>query len=264
MTSQEDSNNRSPEGAQGRWERIDLGDLASPFASDPNDRLIKFQICDWFPSKDPIALLVLQFLVAWEDLATIDRFKEVLGQAESQVAEDEIGTTRWRRGHFFLLRVRLGIMRNIFEDLIEKWSPKHLPQERLISALGSDVKASYDSLLTCRSIYPKLFTILERFRHKTIFHYDTNAMSKALNLMKGREGEIILSPKSQSIEFIAATQVLDMVPAGQISSQEVEEIHAAVDQVQSQFRTFVYQLLLAYTQQRSLLDRIRSSTTPAS
>lgn len=261
MTSQEDSNNRSPEGAQGGWERMDVGDLVSPFASGPNDQLIKFQICDWFPSKDPVALLVLQFLVAWEDLATIDRFKEVLEQAEPQVEGDEIGTTRWKRGHFFLLRIRLGILRNIFEDLIDKWSQKYPPQAGLISALGSDVKTTYDLFLTSRSAHPRLVAILERFRHNTIFHYDTNAMSKALDLMIGREGEIILNKKSQSIEFIVGTQVLDMVPAGKVSPQEVEEIRAAVDQVQSRFRTFVYQLLSAYAQQRSLLDKVKLSTT---
>lgn len=264
MTQQEDDNTRSSEGTQNRWEKIDLRGLMSPFASDQNDRLLTIPISDWFPSKDPVALLVLQFLVAWEDLATIDRFKEVLEQAEPQVHGDEIGTTRWKRGHFFLLRIRLGILRNIFEDLIGKWSQKYPPQEGLISALGSDVKAAYDLFLTSRSVHPKLVTILEKFRHNTIFHYDTNAMSKALDLMIGREGEIILNQKTQSIEFIVATQVLDMVPAGKVSLQEVEEIRAAADQVQSRFRTFVYQLLSAYMQQRRLLDKVElGTTTPA-
>lgn len=65
MTQPEDGNTRGPEGTQSRWEKIGLGDLKSPFASDPNDRLLTVPISDWFPSEDPVALLVLQFLVAW-------------------------------------------------------------------------------------------------------------------------------------------------------------------------------------------------------
>ena len=245
------------ENAQGRWERLNLSDFASPFCSDQHDQLLKFPIRDCFPPNDPTALLVLQFLTAWEDLATIDRFKEVLQQAEPQVAGDEIGTTRWRRGHFFLLRIRLGIIRNIFQDLIKKWSQKHQPQEVLISSLGSEVEASYKSLIACRNIHPKLFTILEKFRHKTMFHYDSGAIAIALGLMGERKGEIIFNPASESIEFIAATQVLDMIPAGPISREEVEEIHTAIDMVQSRFRTFVYQLLHAYMKQRGLLEKLR-------
>lgn len=95
-----------------------------------------------------------------------------------------------------------------------------------------------------------------------MFHYDPKAMSKALSQMEGQEGEIILNQSSQSIEFVAATQVLDMVPAGKISTEEVQEIHAAVDVVQSRFRTFVYQLLSTYMQQRGLLEKMRLSTGP--
>lgn len=93
MIQEEEHNDGSRDDKKGRWERIDFGDLASPFCAQQNDMLLKFPIGDWFPPNDPEALLVLQFLTAWEDLATIDRFKEVLWQAQSQVAEDEIGTT---------------------------------------------------------------------------------------------------------------------------------------------------------------------------
>lgn len=95
-------------------------EVEGEFSSYPNDELWKFKIKDLFPHTDNLSRYVLMVLVANEDLSNIERLKDLLESENSSLGKDDISQTKRNRSQFFLYRLRLGFLYNVWNEIFEK------------------------------------------------------------------------------------------------------------------------------------------------
>ncbi len=225
----------------------------SPFTSHPDDQLWKFKIKDLFPHDDELARHVLIVLTANEDLSNIERFKTLLEPEKPRPGTDEIAQAKWNRGHFFLAKLRMGFLHNVWKDILGE-EKKNPPLAELTSKLGAEVRESYETLRDTVSSCRKTKNILNKFRNRTSFHYDQRQFELALKIGAEDTGEIIQG--DADVHFIVAYQVLDLIPAGRPSLEDVLKIKEEIELIQDKFHAFVSVLFPAYINSRSLLKKV--------
>ncbi|MGH7229980.1 MAG: hypothetical protein ACREJU_01305 [Nitrospiraceae bacterium] len=96
--------------------------------------------------------------------------------------------------------------------------------------------------------------ILSNFRNRTSFHYDQRQFEVALEIGAEDVGEIIEG--DSDVHFIVAYQVLDLIPAGRPSPEEVLKIKDEIELIQEKFHGFVSVLFPAYIESRSLMKKV--------
>lgn len=225
----------------------------SPFTSHPDDQLWKFKIKDLFPHDDELARYVLIVLTANEDLSNIERFKTLLENEKPRPGIDEIAQAKWNRGHFFLAKLRMGFLHNIWKEILGK-EEKTPPLAILISKLGNEVRESYEALRNTVSSCRRTKNILKDFRNRTSFHYDQRQFEVALKIGADDTGEIIEG--DSDVHFIVAYQVLDLIPAGRPSREDVLKVKDEIELIQNKFHDFVSVLFPAYIDSRSLMKKV--------
>lgn len=224
-----------------------------PFTSHPDDRLWKFKIMDLFPYDDELARHVLMVLTASEDLSNIERFKTLLETEKPRPGIDEIAQAKWNRGHFFLAKLRLGFLHNVWNDILGAHQ-KTPPLAKLVSTLGDEVRESYETLRNTVSSFRRTKNILNNFRNRTSFHYDQRQFKLALEVGAEDTGKIIEG--DSDVHFIVAYQVLDLIPAGRLSPEEILKIKDEMELIQDKFHAFVTVLFPAYINSRSLMKKV--------
>ena len=113
------------------------------FSNYPKDELWKFKIKDLFPHADKLARYVLMVLTANEDLTNIERLKDLLEGDNPPHVIDEIAQAKRNRSQFFLNKLRLGFLYNVWKDIFEKGRDNSSIADA-ISELGSEVSESYE------------------------------------------------------------------------------------------------------------------------
>lgn len=224
-----------------------------PFLSNPNDELWKFKTKDLFPHADKLSRYVLMVSTANEDLSNIERLKDLLERNKPPSGMDEIAQAKWNRSQFFLAKLRLGFLYNVWKDIFEEGrDPSSFADA--ISELGIEVPESYEefrqTVFTCR----RTKNILGYFRNRTSFHYDQKQFEKALEIGAEDTGEIIVG--EVDTHFIVAYQVLDLIPAGRLSQEELSKIKQEMELIQEKFHAFVTVLFPAYLKKRSLMEKV--------
>ncbi len=223
------------------------------FPSNPNDELWKFKIKDLFPHTDKLARHVLMVLTANEDLSNIERLKDLLERDSPRPGVDDFAQIKRNRSQFFLNKLRLGFLYNVWKDILEEGRDTSSIAEA-ISELGSEVTESYEefrkTIFSCR----RTKNILGHFRNRTSFHYDQKQIEKALEIGAEDTGEIIVG--DLDTHFIVAYQALDLIPAGRPSPEEVSKIKDEMELIQDKFHAFVGVLFPAYIQSRSLKEKV--------
>jgi hypothetical protein len=230
-----------------------------PFISHPDDQLWKFKIKDLFPHNDEVARYVLMVLAANEDLSNIERFMTVLEAHKPQFGADEIAQAKWKRGHFFLFKLRMGFLHNVWKDILGE-GKTHPSSDMLKSELGRDVLESYKTLCSAIGSCPRTKNILNGFRNRTSFHYDPRQFEAALEIAADDTGEIIEG--NSDIHFIVAYQVLDLIPAGRPSREDILKIKEERELIQTKFHDFVAMLFPAYINSRSLMGKVEIIKLP--
>ena len=94
--------------------------------------------------------------------------------------------------------------------------------------------------------------ILKNFRNQAAFHYDPRHLEKALKIGGENTGEIII--EDSDVHFLVAYQILDLVPAGRQSREDVVKTLDEIELIQEKFHAFVRVLFLAYS--RPLLKKV--------
>lgn len=146
----------------------------NPFQSHPDDILWRFEIKDWFDAADPIACDILMLLVADEDLMNIEKFKEILDSNLTEEKADEITKTKWGKAHFFLLRLKLGFLHNVFEEIIKnnyknRKGVKMKPSlDKRINGIGPKVKTAYEDLQNTIETSKNAMKAIDSFRNQPL------------------------------------------------------------------------------------------------
>lgn len=224
------------------------------FTSHPDEQLWKFKIKDLFPHDDELARHVLMVLAANEDLSNIERFKMLLEPEKPRDGTDEIAQGKWNRSHFFLLKLRLGFLHNVWEDILGK-DKKVTRLAELASKLGDEVRESYEALCNTVRSCPRTKNVLKNFRNRASFHYDQRHFEAALKEVADETGEIIQG--DSDVHFIVAYRVLDLIPAGRPSREEILKIKDEMESIQDKFHAFVTALFPAYMASRSLWKKVK-------
>ncbi len=231
-----------------------------PFTSHPDDLLWRFKIEDLFPHNDELARHILMILAANEDLSNIERFKTLLEAEKPRAGIDEIAQAKWNRGHFFLAKLRLGFLHNVWKDILGEEN-KIPPLTVAVSSLGDDVRQSYETLRNVVNSCRRTKNILNNFRNRTSFHYDQRQLEAALEVGADDTGKIIEG--NSDVHFIVAYQVLDLIPAGRLPREEISKIKDEIEFIQNKFHEFVSVLFPAYIQHRSLMKKVEITKSPS-
>lgn len=228
----------------------------SHFKKHPGDYVVKFKIADVFPTGDHLSSDLLRLMTAVEDLSNIERLKAMLD--EDPDMDDNISVTKWKKGHFFLLRLRLGFLCNVLDEvLFKKYKKSDRPGlQQLISAMDQKVKDAYGELKGTINRCRRGKEIINKFRNWASFHYGDSHFKKALETVAPEIGEIIINPDQDDVHFIVAYQVLDHAPVGIVSREEVVTVRDEFDRIQRKLHEFTIALFDEYVQTRSLQEKI--------
>lgn len=228
-------------------------DIEGEFPSYANDELWKFKIKDLFPHTDNLSRYVLMVLTANEDLSNFERLKYLLESESASLGKDEIALTKQESSQFFLYRLRLGFLHNVWNEIFEK-GQNTSSFAVAMSELDSEVLQSYEELR--RTIFSCRRTkgILEKIRNESSFHYDQKKFNEALEMGAENPGEIIVEPVDA--HFIVAYHVLDLVQTGRLSPEEIAKVREEIELIQNKFHEFVAVLFPAYLRKRSLMGKV--------
>lgn len=241
-----------------------------PFCSHPDDVLWKFKIKDWFDEADPLARDILKLLAADEDLMNIERFKEILEEERSEEQVDEITRIKWNEAQFFLLRLRLGFLYNVFKDIINhtyksrKGKKRRPSLDDLVKSMDPKVRTTYKELRDTMKDCKATLKVIDSFRNRTSFHYEDGSFRKALAIIGSETGEMIVNPTEKDLHSIVAYQVLDFIPRERISKDEVLKIKEEIELLQGKLHAFTFALFDEYFLTHSLKEKIISSEVPDS
>ncbi len=238
-----------------------------PFCSHPDDVSWKFKIKDWFDESDPLAIDILKLLVADEDLMNIERFKEILEADRSEGQADEITRIKWNKAQFFLLRLRLGFLHNVFKEVVNntyKSKKRRKSLGELVKDMEQEVRIAYEDLRNTMKDSKIAMTVIDSFRNRTSFYYEDGSFRKALALIGSETGEMIVNPTEKDLHSIVAYQILDFIPRGSISKDEVLKIKEEIDLLQVKLHAFTFALFDKYFLTHSLKEKIISSEAPDS
>jgi hypothetical protein len=233
----------------------------NPFQSHPNDILWKFEIKEWFDAADPVACDILLLLVADEDLMNIERFKEILDSNTSGEQSDEITKTKWRKAHFFLLRLQLGFLHNVFKEIINntyktKKGMKRRPSlDKLVNGMGAKVKTAYEDLQNTIKNSKNAMRAIDSFRNQASFHYSDGSLRKALERKGFKIGEIIINATENDLHSIVAYQVLEGIPGLDLPEEKILIIKEEVEWLQGKLHAFTFTLFDEYWSTHSLKDK---------
>jgi len=236
-----------------------------PFHSHPDDVLWKFKIKDWFDGDDPVARDILRLLAADEDLLNIERFKEILETDKPGEQADEITRTKWNRAQFFLLRLRLGFLHNVFEEIINKTYESRKGNrarqslDELVEGMGLKVRTTYRELRNTMENSETAMKAIDNFRNQASFHYMDGSFRNALKLVGLDTGEMIVNHTEMDLHSIVAYQVLDVIPKGRLSRCEVIKIKEEIELLQGKLHAFTFELFDEYFVSRCLREKIISS-----
>lgn len=239
-----------------------------PFHSHPDDVLWKFKIKDWFDEADPLAIDILKLLAADEDLLNIERFKEILETDRPGEQANEITRIKWNRAQFFLLRLRHGFLHNAFEEIINntytssKGKKRRPSLEELVKGMGPKVRAAHEELRNVMSNSKRAMNLIDSFRNLTSFHYEGGSFSKALAIIGSDIGKMIVNPVEKDLHSIVAYQILDVIPGGRLSKDEVLETKEEIELLQGKLHAFTFALFDEYFLTHSLREKIVSSEGP--
>jgi len=228
-------------------------DVEGEFSSYPNDELWKFKIKDLFPHTDNLSRYVLMVLAANEDLSNIERLKDLLESKNSSLGKDEIAQTKRNRSQFFLYRLRLGFLHNVWNEIFEKGqitSSFAVAMSELESEVSQTYKEFRQTIFSCR----RTNKILKKIRNEFSFHYDQKKFNEALEMGAEDPGEIIVG--EVDTHFIVAYQVLDLIPEGRLSQEKLSKIKQEIELIQEKFHAFVTVLFPAYIKKRSLIEKV--------
>ena len=232
----------------------------NPFQSHPDDILWKFEIKDWFDAADPVACDILM-LVADEDLMNIERFKELLESNMSGEQADEITKTKWRKTHFFLLRLQLGFLHNVFKEIFNntyknKKGVKRRPSlDKLVNGMGAKAKTAYEELQKTIKTSNNAMRAIESFRNQASFHYSEGSLRKALERKKSKIGEIIINATENELHSIVAYQVLEGIPGLDLPGDKILKITEEVECLQGKLHAFTFILFDEFWSTHSLKDK---------
>ncbi|MGD9851153.1 MAG: hypothetical protein AB7T38_07790 [Nitrospirales bacterium] len=228
-------------------------DVEGESPSYANDELWKFKIKDLFPHTDNLSRYVLMVLAANEDLSNFERLKDLLESENASLGKDEIALTKKERSQFFLYRLRLGFLHNVWNEIFEK-GQNTSSFAVAMSELESEVSQSYEefrrTIFSCR----RTKGILEKIRNESSFHYDQKQFNEALEMGAENPGEIIVG--EVDTHFIVAYHVLNLVQTGRLSPEEVAKAKEEIELIQNKFHAFVAVLFPAYIKKRSLMEKV--------
>ncbi len=231
-----------------------------PFRSYSDDVLWKFKIKDWFDSEDPVARSMLRLLAADADLSNIERFKEILETEEPGEQTDEITRTKWKKTQFFLLKLRLGFLHNVFEEIIgydknKKSIKVKKSLDKLVNSNNPKVQKAYKELKITIEKYKTTMKVINDFRNQVSFHYVEGSFQTALKLVEQDTGEMIVNPTEMDLHSIVVDQVLEVIPCGRLLKSKVMKIKEEVELLQAKLHTFTFELFDEYFMSRCLIKK---------
>lgn len=162
------------------------------------------------------------------------------------------------------MRLRLGFLYNVFEDIINKTYRRRPSLDELVKGMGPKVRTAYKELRDAMKDSKAAMTVIDSFRNRTSFHYEDGSFRKALALIGSETGEMIVNPIEQDLHSIVAYQVLDFIPRERISKDEVLKIKEEIELLQGKLHAFTFALFDEYFLTHSLKEKIISSEAPNS
>jgi hypothetical protein len=217
--------------------------LVSPFRKHKDDSLKKFKIGEFFPSNDPLAVDVVRLMAVDEDLANLERLKEMLEADRPTPETDEIGRTKWNRIQFLLARMRFGFLSNAWEDIFEKKEKRRPLLKELVAGMSEKVLGAYKEVNEAVAASPRAKNVIYDFRNQASFHYGYTQFQRGLKVVSDDTGEIIVNSTEKDLHFIIAYQVLDVVPAGRPSRAEIEQLSREIEVIQGKLHAFIIALV---------------------
>lgn len=239
-----------------------------PFHRHDGDVLWKFKIKDWFDSTDPVACVILRLLAADEDLMNIERFKEILETDMPEVQVDEVTTIKRNNSRFFLLKLRLSFLHNVFKEVIgygkgRKCLRVQQSLDDLVTAMNVEVQTAYDELKATMKKNKTTMKVIANFRNRVSFHYSDGSFRKALDLVDLDIGEMIVNDLEKDLRSIVTYQILGLIPHKPIlKKDEVIKIKEEVELLQGMLHIFTIKLFDEYFMSRRLDSKIISSEDP--
>jgi hypothetical protein len=232
-----------------------------PFSRSPGDFWLKFKVGDLFPKDDPLARDIVRMMAADEDLTNVEGLKFMLETYEFDAKADAISRTKWNRAQLLLLRVRYGFLSNVLDEVVfKKYKKSDRPSlEDMVHTMPNKVRSAYDDLRDAIKTGGRVNEIIGRFRNLAGFHYSDHEFMKALELLANKTGEIIVNQSESAprdVHFVIGYQVIDMIPAQQITTAEVLAIREVADKVQGLFHAFTVVLFDQYLLTKSLAGQM--------
>jgi hypothetical protein len=223
-------------------EPVDPEGPVSPFKKHKDDSLLKFAVGKFFPWHDPLAVDVVRLMAVDEDLANIERLKEILEVDRPTAEADEISRAKWNRIQFLLARIRLGFLSNAWKDIFEKEERGKPSLKDLLAGMSKKVQEAYKEACEAVAASPRAKNVIRDFRNQASFHYGYTQFQNGLKLVADDTGEIIVNPTENDLHFIVAYQVIDVIPAGRPSKVAVERLLMEIEMIQGKLHAFIVAL----------------------
>lgn len=218
----------------------------SNFRRHKGDRLVKLSIGEFLPSHDPLAVYVTCLMAADEDLSNIERLKDILETDRPTPETNEIGRAKWNRIDFFLFRIRLGFLSNAWKELCEKKEKNSPSLKDLVANMSKKVQDAYKEVCDMVARSPRAKNVIHAFRNQAAFHYDFQNFKKGLQLVAGDTGEIIVNHTENHLHFLVPYQVLDVIPAGRLSKEAIQQLKEEIEMIQGKLHAFIVALVDEY------------------
>ena len=230
----------------------------NPFTIKRGDELITFIIGDVFPSDDPRSRDLLRLLAVDADLQAIRELEE------GTLNPDDHSTSlpKWQMRMHFLLKLKMGFLSNALDEIITKQYNDRMTLDEIVHNMSEKVRRAYTVLRDTMRTSSSAQQIMGKFRNHAAFHYDDEAIAKTLAEMKSEEGTLIRNIVENDMHCVVASQILDRIPAGRLSSDsERERIIGQIDLVQGRLHVFTFNLLIDYIQSRHLEHKMVCAQT---
>jgi len=217
----------------------------------------KFCLKEVFPLKDNVAIILIRFMAAFNDLQAIfECYKRHNKDLENKI-DQEINLAK--RCYFF--RLTCGHLYEVLKIFNTFKDNEHL--KKLVANMKDVGKEAHDNLLKMPADFHKQIC---KIRNNCSFHYpNEKAIKRAIRDFAATEESNIISSKTyKGTRFIVADDIMSFIVDFSVGRKfvDMEKMIKQVADAQGQLFQFIDCLFLAYLEDRKLTNRIRVVEVP--
>lgn len=218
-------------------------------------KIYKFYLKEIFPPDDPVAIILIRFMAAFNDLQTIlECYLRNKADLKNRISQ-EINVAK--RCYFF--RVSCGHLQEVLD--IFKSIKNNSGIKRLVNKKPAGKKAYCELLKILNK--DTLYSHLCQIRNNAVFHYGNSNEKMVKNAINGfkdaEESCVIIDKLNRKSRFIVADDVINGMLTYLEPKVDMEGMIKQIEDAQVYLFDFINFLVVAYIQERNLSGQIRDN-----